>query len=132
MAESIRIDDGSCEEALNFYNRLNMLFYFPDILADLVFIDPQILLDKVTGLVEESYHMRLRKKKQPLWPIQGDRLKFRNHRQVTEKFLTGFKSHFEASLFTQDVYFMPCLLQVVSLVARYQVRESSCCPFPQE
>ena len=143
VAESIRIDEGSCEEALNFFNRLNMLFYFPDILADLVFIDPQIVLDKVTELVEESYRMSQGKKKQPLRPLHGDRLKFRDYGQVTEKFLIQFKSHYEAPLFTpkdlvtllkglmvfadlsKDVYFMPCLLQVVSseVVARYRYSE---------
>ena len=143
VAESIRIDEGSCEEALNFFNRLNMLFYFPDILAELVFIDPQIVLDKVTELVEESYRMSQKKKQQPLCPIHGDRLKFRDYGQVTEKFLSKFDSHYEAPLFTpkdlvtllkglmvfadlsKDVYFMPCLLQVVSseVVARYRVSE---------
>ena len=143
VAESIRINEASCEEALNFFNRLNMLFYFPNILADLVFVDPQIVLDKVTELVEESYRMSQRKKKQPLCPIQGDRLKFRDHGQVTEKFLTEFNSHYEAPLFTpkelvtllkgllvfaelsKDVYFMPYLLQVVSsqVVARYRVSD---------
>ena len=143
VAESIRINEGSCEEALNFFNRLNMLFYFPNILAELVFIEPQIVLDKVTELVEESYRMNQGKKDQPLRPIHGDRLKFRDYGQVTEKFLTEFKSHYEAPLFTpkelvtllkglmvfadlsEDVYFMPCLLQVVSseVVARYRVSE---------
>ena len=145
VAESMKIDEGSCEEALQFFNRLNMLFYFPDILADLVFIDPQIVLDKVTELVEESYRMSQEKKNQPLCPISGDkledRLKFRDYGQVTEKFLSGFESHYEAPLFTpkelvtllkglmvfadlsKDVYFMPCLLQVVSseVVAPYRV-----------
>ena len=141
VAESMKIDEGSCEEALNFFNRLNMLFYFPDILVDLVFIDPQIVLDKVTELVEESYRMSQGRKNQPLCPIQGDRLKFRDYGQVTEKFLSKFESHYEAPLFTpkelvtllkgllvfadlsEDVYFMPCLLQVVSseVVAPYRV-----------
>ena len=143
VAESIRIDEGSCEEGLNFFNRLNMLFYFPHILADLVFIDPQVVLDKVTELVEESYRMSQGKKDQPLRPLHGDSLKFRDYGQVTVKFLTQFKSHYEAPLFTpkelvtllkglmvfadlsKDVYFMPCLLQVVSseVVARYRVSE---------
>ena len=38
VAESMRIDEGLGEETLNFFNHLNMLFYFPNILADLVFI----------------------------------------------------------------------------------------------
>ena len=143
VAVSIRIDEGSCEEALNFFNRLNMLFYFPKILADLVFIDPQIVLDKVTELVEESYRMSQGMKDKLPCPTHGDKLKFRDYGRVTEKFLTEFKSHYEAPLFTpkdlvtllkglmvfaelsEDVYFMPCLLQVVSseMVARYRVSE---------
>ena len=140
VAESMDIDDESCEEALNFFNGLNMLFYFPDILEHLVFMEPQILLDNVTELVEESYRMRQDKKNQPLCPMTGDRLKFRDYGQVTEKFLSKFSSHYEEPLFTpkelitllkgllvfadlsEDVYFMPCLLQVVTseVVAQYR------------
>ena len=141
VAESMDINNESCEEALNFFNGLNMLFYFPDILEHLVFMEPQILLDKVTELVEESYRMRQDKKNQPLCPIPGDRLKFRDYGQVTEKFLSEFDSHYEEPLFTpkelitllkgllvfadlsEDVYFMPCLLQVVTseVVTQYRV-----------
>ena len=141
VAESMEIDEGSCEEALQFFNRLNMLFYFPDILPNPVFMDPQMLLDKVTELVEESYRMSQEKKDQPLCPMEGEQLKFRDYGQVTEKFLSKFDSHYEKPLFTpkelitllrgllvfadlsEDVYFMPCLLQVKTpeVVAQYQV-----------
>ena len=143
VADSMEIDEESCEEALQFFNRLNMLFYFPDILPNLVFVDPQMLLDKVTELVEESYRMSQEKKDQPLCPIQreDEEMKFRDYGQVTEKFLSKFDSHYEKPLFTPkelitllrgllvfadlsvDVYFMPCLLQVKTpeVVAQYQV-----------
>ena len=141
VAESMEIDEQSCEEALQFFNRLNMLFYFPDILPNLVFMEPQMLLDKVTELVEESYCMSQEKKDQPFCPIQREEMKFRDHGQVTEKFLSKFDSHYEKPLFTpkelitllrgllvfadlsEDVYFMPCLLQVKTpeVVAQYQV-----------
>ena len=141
VAESMEIEDESCEEALQFFNRLNMLFYFPHILPDLVFMDPQMLLDKVTELVEESYRMSQAKEDQPLCPMQGEQLKFRDYGQVTEEFLSKFDSHYEKPLFTpkelitllrgllvfadlsEDVYFMPCLLQVKTpeVVAQYQV-----------
>ena len=128
VAESMEINYESCGLALNFFDGLNMLFYFPDNLPQLVFMEPQMLLDKVSELVEETYHMRQGKKAQP---ILGDRLRFRDYAQVTEKFLGEFKSHYEPPLFTpkelvtllkgllvfaemsEDVYFMPCLLQVV-------------------
>ena len=127
VAESMEIGDESCGEALDFFDGLNMLFYFPNILPQLVFMEPQMLLDKVSELVEEIYHMRQGKKGQPIF---GDKLRFRDYGEVTEKFLGGFKSHYEPPLFTpkelvtllkgllvfaemsEDVYFMPCLLQV--------------------
>ena len=142
VAESMEIDEESCDEALQFFNRLNMLFYFPHILPNLVFMDPQILLDKVTELVEESYRMQSQAEKdQSLCPMEGEELKFHDHGQVTVKFLSKFDSHYEKPLFTpkelitllrgllvfadlsEDVYFMPCLLQVKTpeVVAQYQV-----------
>ena len=143
VAESMKIDERSCEEALNFSNRLNMLFYFPDILADLVFVEPQIVLDKVTELVEESYRISQGKKDGKFNPKSGEWLRFREYGEVTEKFLSKFDSHYEAPLFTPkdlvtllkglmvfadlsaEVYLMPCLLQVVSseVIARYRVSE---------
>ena len=51
VAESMEIDGESCGEALNFFDGLNMLFYFPKFLPKLVFMEPQMLLDKVSELV---------------------------------------------------------------------------------
>ena len=138
VAESIEIEEESCEEALAFFNRLNMLFYFSEHLPELVFVDPQIVLDKVTELVEESFRMI---EGTTLKATPGERLKFREYGQVTEEFLNEFDSHYEPPLFTakelikllkgllvfadlsEGVYFMPCLLQVVTseVVSRYRV-----------
>ena len=133
-AESLGIDDESCEEALNFFNGLNMLFYFPGILPHLVFLEPQVVLDKVTELVEANYRMSQGKKGQQPNPKQGDWLKFRDYAQVTEKFLSEFEAHYEPPIFTpkeliqllkgllvfaelsEGVWFMPCLLKLVSSV----------------
>ena len=138
VAESMEIEDESCEECLVFFDGLNVLFYFPNILPHLVFLEPQMLLDKVSELVEESYRMS---QGEELKATSGDRLKLREYGQVTEKFLSEFESHYEPPLFTpkelitlmigllvfadlsEGVYFMPCLLQVVSseVVSRYRV-----------
>ena len=141
-AESLGIDDESCEEALNFFNGLNILFYFPAILHDLVFLEPQVVLDKVTELVEASYRMSRSKKGQQPKPKQGDWLKFRDYGQVTEKFLSEFQTHYEPPIFTtkeliqlfrgllvfaelsEGVWFMPCLLKLVPSVDVEQYRVS--------
>ena len=138
VAESMEVNDTSCGAALKFFDHLNMLFYFPKILPQLVFMEPQMLLDKVSELVEETYQMRQGKKGKA---VSGEKLKFCDYAQVTEKFLGEFESHYEPPLFTpkelvtllkgllvfaeisEDVYFMPCLLQVVDweVVEEHQV-----------
>ena len=133
-AESLGNDDESCEEALNFFNGLNMLFYFPGILPHLMFLEPQVVLDKVTELVEENYRMSQGKKGQQPSPKQGDWLKFRDYAQVTERFLSEFEAYYEPPIFTpkeliqllkgllvftelsEGVWFMLCLLKLVSSV----------------
>ena len=140
VADSMEIEEESCEECLVFFDGLNVLFYFPDILPHLVFLEPQMLLDKVSELVEESYRMS---QGEELKATSGDRLKLREYGQVTEKFLSEFDSHYEPPLFTpkelitlmkgllvfadlsEGVYFMPCLLQVVSseVVSQYRVSD---------
>ena len=142
-AKSLGIDDESCDEALKFFNGLNMLFYFPGILPHLVFLQPQVVLDKVTELVEASYHMSQGKKGQQPKPKQGDWVKFRDYGQVTERFLSEFETHYEPPVFTkkeliqlfrgllvfaelsEGVWFMPCLLKLVPSVdvEQYQVSQ---------
>ena len=138
IAQSLHIDDESCEEALNFFNDLNMLFYYPTILPGLVFLEPQVILDKLSELVKASH--RMRQESQCISPTSGEWRKFRDYAKVTEKFLEEFDTHYEAPLFTPkelimlfkhllvfaelstDTWFMPSLLEVVSEgVAQYRV-----------
>ena len=79
VAASMEIDEESCAEALKFFDGLNLLFHFHDILPGLVFMEPQMLLDKVSELVEEMYHMRRGKEGQVM---HGEMLKFRDCGQV--------------------------------------------------
>ena len=142
IAKSLHIDDESCEEALKFFSDLNLLFYWPSILPDLVFVEPQVILDKVSELVKESYRVRRGRNSQQLRPTRGnfERRMFRDYGQVTEKFLGKFNKHYIPPLFTPSklitlfegllvfarlssgVWFMPSLLEVVSEdVAQYRV-----------
>ena len=143
VAASLRMDDDSCEEALNFFNGLNTLFYFPAILPDLVFMEPQVLLDKVTELVEASYRMSPGGTCEHPDPTRGEEwFKFRDYAQVTEKFIAEFEKHYEHPVFTpkeliqlfrgllvfaelsEGVWFMPCLLKLVPSVDVEQYRVS--------
>ena len=43
---------------MEFFNDLNQLFFFPLILPDVVFVDPMVLIEKITELVFFSYKLR--------------------------------------------------------------------------
>ena len=75
IASTVGCDEASCEAALKFFDNLNQLFYFHTIedskevddngevagnrvkLKDLVFVNPMVLIDKITKLVERSYYL---------------------------------------------------------------------------
>ena len=103
IAESLNIGKKSCEDALEFFHSLNTIFYFPKALPNLVFLDPQILLDKLSELVAESYRMNQK-------PTQSNTVQakmpedyhfqFHEFAQVTEELLSEFKKHYHPPLFT--------------------------------
>ena len=45
--------DESFEEALRYLDNLNILFHYKDVLPDVIFCDPQVLLDNVNTLCHE-------------------------------------------------------------------------------
>ena len=58
VAESLELDKASFDLALDHFHRVSLMFYFRTILKDTVFIDPQVLLDKVSELVEFIFELR--------------------------------------------------------------------------
>ena len=58
VAESLELDETSFDLALDHFHRVSLMFYFRTILPDTVFIDPQVLLDKVSELVEFMFELR--------------------------------------------------------------------------
>ena len=58
VAESLELDEASFDLALDHFHKVSLMFYFRTILPDTVFIDPQVLLDKVSELVEFMFELR--------------------------------------------------------------------------
>ena len=58
VAESLGLDEASFSGALDFFHRVSLMFYFRDILPHIVFIDPQVILDKVSELIEFMLELR--------------------------------------------------------------------------
>ena len=130
VARRFHFTDESFEEALMYLHSLSILFYYKDVLPDVIFCDPQVLLDKVTELVEHSYRLQTAACRQIA--TEGKLRKFRDQGIVTLEFLSKkeFRRHYVPDLFspgdllrlfkkllivspiTEEEFLMPCLLRV--------------------
>ena len=131
VARRFHFTDESFEEALKYLDNLSILFYYKDVLPNVIFCDPQVLLDKVTELVEHSY--RLRTAACQNIAVEGRLRKCRDLGIITLEFLRKkeFVRHYIPGLFSpvellklfkkllivseisEEEFLMPCLLQVM-------------------
>ena len=115
----------SFEAALKYLHGLKLVFYYKEVLPNVVFIDSQAILDKITELVVHSLSLQAK---------SGDKLlgtlkKFVKRGIVTAEILEQFSSHYVPELFMKEQlilvlehlrimaevgkgeYLMPCLLR---------------------
>ena len=59
IASKLHFDDSTLKAALIYLDELSLIFYYPEILPELVFTNPQVLLDKVTELVKVHFDLML-------------------------------------------------------------------------
>ena len=102
IAAKLKIDDQSLEAALAYLHKLSIFLYFPDFLPEVVFCEPQVLLDKITELVAFSF--QLRRQSATLDAFVGWWLRFRDEGVVTPKMLKmkQFSKYYVPGLFTPD------------------------------
>ena len=131
VARRFHFSEESFEEALKYLDNLNILFYYKDVLPNIVFCDSQVLLDKLTELVEHIH--RLKTDPSQHRAAKGKLRKFRDQGIVTIELLSKpeFSKHYVPGLFgpfqllklftkllivspiTLEEYLMPCLLPVM-------------------
>ena len=147
VALRLHFDSASFEAALQHLDDLNIIFYYPDTLPNMVFTDPQVLLDKVTELVKFSYELKNEDADFATMAKGSEYRKFQDHALVTSEFLASekFGRHYVPNLFTplelvklfrvllifadfsDTEYFMPCLLRMISSeeVAKHRLDSSA-------
>ena len=141
-ARKLHFDEHTLGAALQFLDEnMSVVFYFPEILERVVFTDPQVLLDKVTELVETVYCLKNDNLIDSSFQI------FRDHGRFSLEFLSNdrFQKHYVSGLFTPkelvklfsklliiaefsgSEYFMPALLPVLEdkMVVNYRVSSDS-------
>ena len=135
IARQLDCSEEEFDSALTYFDELNLCLYYPLVLPDVVFADPQVALDKASELVQESYRLRGAKQgKQPQKPqtcsaLDAKWLKFCDQGLVRAEFLEKFPGHYKEGLFTsadllrlfkhllilaplsEEEFFMPSLLQ---------------------
>ena len=105
MARLLNIEEDSFDAALEFLNKLNVIKYTPGVLPDVVFVDSQIPLSKVSELVHRSYELR-----QPatsecsstISPVEGTWKQFRDQGVVSEECLEEFQKHYVSGIFNKE------------------------------
>ena len=124
----------SFEAALKHLHQLKLIFYYDDILPEVVIIDAQALLDKITELVVYSFELHAKTTTKHLGAVK----KFAMHGIVTMEILSKFDSYYVPNLFNEKElillfshlgimakvgegeYLMPCVLK----------KEDVSCPMP--
>ena len=97
-----------CRAAIEYLGQLNIMFYRPNILPGVVFVDAQVILDKITELVRCNHALRIHKgkgsvdeQKVPLCMQGGEGFAFRQLGLIDAELLgKAFSSHFRDDLFT--------------------------------
>jgi hypothetical protein len=140
VARRLHFDESTLEAALMYLDELSLILYYPDILPDLVFTNPQVLLDKVSELVKAHHDLMKR-----CGLASGDKAwqEFFNHALVTVEFLSqkDFDKHYVPGLFmpenlvvfcrkllifanfSEGKFFVPCLLRMLGRddVSKYRL-----------
>ena len=95
IAQALGFTEKSFDAALTFFDELNVIKY-SDALPEVVFVDSQVPLDKVSELVFQSY---LLKHGHSPSPLEGKWKRFCNEGVVTLDFLKCFPKHYVEDLF---------------------------------
>ena len=104
IAYALQFHEDAFDAALSFFHDLNVFHYYPDTLPEVVFVNSQVPLDKLTELVDFSFSLRQGMSDQascsPRSSMEGKWMHFRDQGILTVKFLEKFQQHYVEDLFT--------------------------------
>ena len=98
VARKLHLSVEEFDAALDHLSQLNLILYYRRLLPDAIFTDAQVVVDKVTELVQYSYILQCKPDKRAL--TRGELLEFRDEGILTENLMNEFPKHYECSLFT--------------------------------
>lgn len=144
IGSKLHFSESTLEAALMYLDELSLIFYYPEILPNLVFTNPQVVLDKISELVKTHFDL-MHATDSFLSCTAGDMWQeFLHYAFVTVDFLSQpqFNKHYVPGLFepkhlvvlcrkllvfatfANNKLFVPCLLQMLDDAAVSQFRQS--------
>ena len=144
IARLLHLSEKDLDAVLDHLASFGVIHYYWRLLPDIVFVDPQLLLEKISELVK--HHYKLRHTVDPKTAaIGGEWREFRNEGCITLELLKKFPEHYtdiftpadflkllnDRLIVTQFIainkYFMPCLLRTMESeeVDRYRATSSA-------
>ena len=132
MARLLNIREESFDAALVYFDELNVIKYSPKVLPNVVFVDSQIPLDKVSELVYHSYLLRQpvvvaeAGEPSPDTPVTRGWKHFRDHGVVSDDILEHFPRHYVGGIFSKDELskFLMNLLVFAEIPPPYWVKDT--------
>ena len=97
-AKRLHIEGDAFSAALHHLVHNNVFLHYPEVLPQTVFCDPQVVLTKVSEIVE--YHHKLLYRPAGGVAAKGDLVKFRDHGLLSVELLNKFSKHYAEGLFT--------------------------------
>ena len=130
IGPSLNFDERKFLAAIQHLDALNLIMYFQSHAPDVIFTNPNTLLDKVSEIIEKSYIWRNKVDSIEVHTVHKKSIKQIKQGEVTLEVLKGFESSYVEGLFdhktlanilthlfvlvpmSEDKYFMPSLLEV--------------------
>ena len=114
-AKILNIEGDAFKDAMDHLVYNNVFLYYPEVLQDIVFCDPQVVLTKVTEIVQ--YHYKLRDNPDEDIAAEGNLLRFRDYGLVSIDLLIKFSSNYKEGLFTpQDLLKLLEHVQAIAMI----------------
>ena len=114
-AKKLFIEGNTFTAALHHLINHNVFLYYPEVLPRTLFCDPQVVLTKVTELVQ--YHHKLRDNPDMTIAARGDLAIFRDRGVLSVQLLRKFPKHYKEGLFTpQDLLKLLCYLRAIAMI----------------
>ena len=101
IARYLHLSEEAFDAALEHLASLNVLHYYPQILPNVIFTDPQVLLEKFTELVE--FHYQLQANPDSQRATSGKLRSFRDEARVVVGLLSRFPCSLHRSFHSQEL-----------------------------